>query len=171
MLVIAASRPEGKCISSKEEEVCSGYGMLGPAMLYMLISATPRCIHQGYSLLAFGSTVGGACQAAVIGMTSNGSIFSGVKVVVSDNQRAQIKGANGYLRPLFVPFAKARLCSTTVGHSLRPTVLNPKKSIGQCTRKEGQTMPYNSRVQLAPDHTKPTLLSYFSDAASSLGVS
>jgi hypothetical protein len=128
---------EGKCIFSKEEGVYSGYGMLGPATLYFMLCANlshpkmhpPRI----YSSLVFGSAAGGAGQAAAINMTSHGSIFSGVKVVVSNN--------NGYLRPLFVPFTcacglqtkkcisgggpgrKARLGPPTVGRSLRPTVL------------------------------------------------
>jgi hypothetical protein len=54
-----------------------------------------------YSSPAFGSAAGGAYQAAAIGMTNHGSIlFSGVKVVVSENRR----GANKGRKWIFAPF-------------------------------------------------------------------
>jgi hypothetical protein len=72
-------------------------------------------------------------------------------------EEAQIKSTNGYLHPLFAPFAKARQHPTMVGPSLRPTILNPQISIGRWPGRKVRPQPYNGRAQLAPDHTKPTL--------------
>jgi hypothetical protein len=44
------------------------------------------------------------------------------------------KGRKWIFVPFIAPFAKARPHPTTVGRSLRPTVLNPKISTGRCTR-------------------------------------
>ncbi len=73
-------------------------------------------------------------------------------------KEAQMKSANGYLCPFFAPLAKARQHPTTVGRSLRPTVLNPQISIGRWPGRKARPQPYNGRVQLVPDRTKPTLL-------------
>ncbi len=129
---------EVKCIASKEEGVCSGYGMPGPATLYFMPHANLGCSKMHLPridyLLVFGSAAGGTGQAAAIGIMSNGTIFlmmySTVKIVTSSNGRIERFICALYLCPWF----------TKLKISIRP-----------CARWEGQTVPYNGWVQLAPN--------------------